>query len=295
MWRGLGINLNFTASGVDIPTQLAEIKTAGFTRVRLNIVDYNNSVGIALWKPYVRCALKLGFTKVIWGIGAGATHITAANYSNFDTALQTLATWFQAQNNPRLELQMGNEEDLHIDSGLTAAQLRSKLRDTATTLQQVYTAGPISYVSSIFVGNEIAAWTSEGIGNMDRIGFNLYGSDAVFNRSAIAVAALPRAYVGEWGTNNGYADFGNEDLYRQAIHLRQQMLINAGVTEAYFYNYMEANRKWGIKNYPITGDFRTAWPVLLGVRAWFIGNPNIAISRGNTPTRGKTPVRQRDL
>lgn len=289
----IGINLNFTASGVSIPMQLDELREHGFKKVRLNIVRYNTSqAAIDTWRGYTQYALKLGFERVIWGAGAG-TGLTSANYADYRNGILLHAEWFEAQDNSRLEFQIGNEEELHHDASLPNGTLRANLRQLATDCQAIYTKGPISYSSSIFTGNEIGAWTNEGLGGLDRIGFNLYGSDNVFAISAQAIVTNfdNKGFVSEWGTSNGYHDFNNESLYEQAINKRRKLLINSGVEEAYYYNYMESGNKWGIKMYPITGDHRIAWPVLLGVRPWFTGNPNTLVARNKTPQRNSTPNR----
>lgn len=289
----LGINLNFTAAGVSIPLQLRELQEHGFDHVRLNIIRYNTSqAAINAWRGYTRLALDMGFKKVIWGFGAG-TGLTASNYGNYASGILGQAAWFQAQNDPRLEFQIGNEEELHHDASLPNGPLRVNLRTLATQVKAIYTIGPISYSSSIFTGNEISAWKNEGLGGLDRIGFNLYGSDNVFKNSAEAIVSSfgGKGYVSEWGTNNGYIDFNNEALYQQVINKRRRMLINAGVEEMYYYNYMESDNKWGVKMYPITGNFRTAFPMVLGIRPQFTGNPNNTVIRANTPTRASTPMR----
>lgn len=286
-----GININFTANGVDIPTQLAEVKAAGFTSCRLNILDFNSS-SIESWKSYALQALKLGFSHVVFGLSAGTTGITSSNWSNFSAAVLTLAQWFYNQNDARLELQIGNELELHHDGSITNSTLRSNIRTLATSCKATCPNTVVSYASSIANGDEISSWTSEGLGGLDRIGFNLYGADSTFNTSAQALVAnfSGKAYVSEWGTSNGYLDFNDEQAYAGAINSRRKVLASTGL-ETYYYNYMESGNKWGVKAYPITGDFRLAWPCLLGVRTWFIGNPNVNVARGNVPSRSNSSSR----
>lgn len=275
-----GINLNFTASGVDIPTQLSEIYAAGFRIVRLNVIDYSNTNGITSWKGHTQVALNMGFTKVVWGMGASVTGITSSNWNNYATALQTLAQWFQSQNNSRLEFQIGNEEELHHDGSITNATLRANLRTLATTCQAIYTVGPVSYASSIANGDEISKWGSEGIGDLDYIGFNLYGSDTTFSNAANSIRPLfgTAGYVSEWGTNNGYQDYNTEQAYANAISVRGKILVRSGVEQFYYYNYMESNNKWGVKVYPDTGYYHAAWPELLASCCWKYNNSTDMVS-----------------
>lgn len=287
-----GINLNFTGAGVNIPQQLAEIKQSGFTKVRLNIIRYNVSqAGLMAWRGYTQEALKQGFSHVIWGFGTG-TGLTASNYNDYANGILEQARWFQAQNDPRLEFQIGNEEELHHDASISNATLRANLRQLSTEVKKIYTVGPISYSSSVFVGNEIQLWTNEGIGELDRIGFNLYGSEFGFRMNATAIKNNfgNRGFISEWGTDNGFQDFQNEDIFTRRIINRKRILTGLGV-DSYYYNFMESGNRWGVKMYPVTGDFRTVWPHLIDQRPWFRGNPNVKTNRGNTPLRSATPNR----
>lgn len=293
MWSGLGINLNFTGSGVDIPTQLAELYGLGFRRVRLLVIGYQ-SASLDTWKGYAESALDMGFEEVCFGISFGVgTGLGTSTQAAYLTAIDGFATWAQGVNDPRLEMHVGNEEELHHDGTMTAADVREFMRGCATAAKAIYTTGTICYCSSVANGAEIASWASEGLGDLDRIGFNLYDTLPMFtaNVAAIASGFSGSGFVSEWGTNNGYIDFNNETLYKNAIFNRQQALVNAGVTEGFYYNFMESGNKWGIKLHPITGDFREAWPSLLGIRPWFTGNPNVQITWANTPVRANTPSR----
>lgn len=289
----MGINLNFTAAGVDIPRQLRELRQYNFDVVRLNIIRYNTTQGaIDAWRGYAQYALSLGFKKVIWGFGAG-NGITSSNTAAYEAGILQQAQWFQQQNDPRLEFQIGNEEELHHDASITDAQVRAFIRQLATKVKAVYTVGKISYSSSVFIGDEYIKWSVEGLGGLDRIGFNLYGSDNFFKNCAQQIVARfgNRGFVSEWGTNEGYQDFGNEEVYFNTISRRKKALIDAGIPEAYYYNFMESGNRWGIKNYPITGAFRAAWSAVLGLRPWFNGNPNNLYQRLQNPMRSPIPPR----
>lgn len=261
-----GINLNFTAAGVDIPTQLIELKKFGFTEVRLNIIRYNTTqTAINNWRGYAKLALKMGFEKVIFGFGAGSG-ITSTNLSAYEAGILEQAVWFQAQGDPRLEFQIGNEEELHHDASVSDLQVRNFIRQLAVKVKQIY-SGTVSYSSSVFIGDEYIKWDVEGLGGLDRIGFNLYGSDNFFKLCVQQINTRfgKRAFVSEWGTNNGYQDYSSEEVYFRTIARRAKVLIEVGI-EAYFYNFMESGNRWGVKLYPITGIFRSIWSVIRGLR-----------------------------
>lgn len=285
MWAGLGINYNSSGPGTYRPQDFIFLKKLGFTKIRLQIVDYTNTGLIGLWRTIVQGALAQGFY-VIYGLTSNPTTLTSATWSSFASAVQTEAAWAQSQNTARLEFQIGNEEELHHDGSLTDAQVRANLRANAAVVKGIYTAGLVSYASSVSVRSHITDWISEGIGSMDRIGFNIYDTRPNFaiNAALIRSGFGDSAYIAEWEGDGGFEAYRNELVWASEHRARLDILRNSGITEAYHYNFLTqpaAGVQYGIKLN--TGEYRLAFAAMLERRPWYWAGqsslPRSAITR----------------
>lgn len=152
----------------------------GFRKVRIGIYKFNDTTAKANSRAAALIFKQQGFY-VIHGCGAGGTTITASNFSTgFGAECQIAAAW--AEENEMDEFQSGNEELLHIDEDtIVYDQLWSDyMKPLATTLQGIFTRGPISYAEVQGLGETSPTgwWNANGKGDFDFIGFNVYGDDS---------------------------------------------------------------------------------------------------------------------
>lgn len=278
-----------------VTADLQFLKSAGVTRLRMAYPVWNNTGGaIASCQALVQHALSMGFY-VVWGVvlqsPANATQLES--FKNY--MFGTVAPWAQSLQNPNFELAVGNEEELHCDGiTLTIATVISELSALAAAVRSVYTYGPVSYQASIL---HITQWSAQGVANLDRIGFNCYSrsaAGAAFQAGLIAAAFPGKAYVSEWGTGSGFADFQNETAWRDVIYGQRKAWQASGLPDAYYFAYRDGSfglpaDRWAVKT--VGGQFRAMAPWLLGLRPWFTGNPNSAIVRQAAPVRAHTSAR----
>lgn len=299
-WLGLGINYGHQAphspyNSTQLTADLKFLRSMGVGKIRIAYPSFDDATAtMAALKNLVQIALAMNFY-VVWGtVSSGASKTDATRWAAFkNNTLTVVAPWAQSLSNPHLELSIGNEEELHCDgTTLTTATVVSDMANLATAAQSVYTAGPISYQSPItFLNN----WVANGLGGLDRIGFNAYslGSGIGVLAGNVAAAFPGVGYLSEWGSPNGFADFKNEDFFRTVMKKQVTALKNVGI-DAYYFCYRDGSfglpaNAWAVK---MTDDnFRTATPVLFGARPWFTGDPNVAIARQAQRIRQPTHAR----
>lgn len=279
-----------------VTTDLKFLRSMGISKLRVAYPSFDDVSGtVAAIQSLVQTALGMGFY-VIWGtVSSGSSKTDATRWAAFkNNTLTVIAPWAQAQNSANLEISVGNEEELHCDgTTLTVATVVSDMASLATTVKGIYTVGKVSYQSPItFLSN----WVSNGTGGLDRIGFNAYSlGRGIGTLATNVVAAFPTiGYLSEWGSPNGFADFNNEIIWRDIMGRQIVALKASAISDAYYFAYRDGSfglpsNAWAVKM--TDSNFRVATPALFGVRRWFDGNPNTAISRSNTPSRSATSTR----
>lgn len=287
-WPALGMNYGHQAthnpySATQISADLGFLRAMGVAKLRIAFPTFDAG-GISAIQSLVQTALSMGFY-VVWGAtSSGGTPVSSSRWASFKNyVLTTLAPWAQAQQNPSLELSIGNEEELHCDgTTLTVATVVSDLAALASTVQGIYTFGPVSYQASIgFLSN----WATNGLGGLDRIGFNAYalGPVSITAHATNIVNAFPsQGYLSEWGTPNGYNDFANEALFATVIDKQLRALKTTAIPDAYYFCFRDGSfglpsNAWAIKK--TDDNWRQAAPALFSSRAWFKGSPNNAVQR----------------
>jgi hypothetical protein len=277
-----------------VAADLGFLKSMGVTKLRIAYPTFD-APGLSAIQSLVQTALTMDFY-VVWGTTAtGGTPVSNSRwaiYKNF--VVTTLAPWAQALGNPNLELAIGNEEELHCDgTTLTVSTVVADLGNLATAVQAIYTAGAVSYQSPIpFLTN----WASQGLGGLDRIGFNAYsfGAGIAVHANSIVAAFPGTGYLSEWGTPNGFTDFKNESIFNFITKKQIAALKATSIPDAYYFCYRDGSfglpaNAWAIKM--TDGNFRQAAPALFGVRAWFRGSPNVPLARNSQLARVATKTR----
>lgn len=225
-------NINLTEPGLTICLDDLEYKH-GCKLLRANGLPYTFVSGDHQQyidsKAAIEEALSRGFY-VMFGLTLNIVHTTNASQTNVTTdllgALETLATWAESLDfdsypeGAMLEIYVGNEEEDNLASNyggaanITAAKtlFRTDIRTVvATAVKAIYTKGPISYVT---YDSEWPAWVTEiatnGWGDLDRFGGNIYRNSAYVMESARSQAVLD--LVGPLNSY-GYDRFGKRRVY----------------------------------------------------------------------------------
>lgn len=299
VWSGLAMNYGHfdphnPYNTTTVANDLALLKSLGVTKLRIASPPYDSS-DMANVKTLTLQALGLGFYVVI-GTTTGTALVDLAKFIEFENYCTTdLLPWCQAQQNVNLEVHLGNEESLHTaGAGMTLADVISRLKALATTAQGIYTYGKISTTE---VSTYISDWVSAGKGDFDYMSFNCYSVGPVSIRAqadAIVAGFGANGYISEWGTPHGYQDYDSEEIWKQITKKQVNSLIASGIADAYYFTYRDGSfglitDGWALKT--STGEFRPVISTLFGIRPWFRGYPNTAVSRGNTPARANTPER----
>ena len=222
----------------------------GFTEIRVGIPDYATGA-VAVTKAAIAIAVGKG-AKVIWGVGASYTGLTAANYEAYRTAVKAAADW--AEDNGVFEFQIGNEEEAHNDDDtLTDTQLITNLKSLATEVQAIFTNGNVSYTT--MYGN-IAAWISGGKGDLDFLAWNCYkGGGGVFSDTTyknvitnlINAFGVDGTYLTELGLSYTNLDDYDEDEEVQAADLTVMIdyIKDSGIKRASYFCFYDDSRQFG--------------------------------------------------
>jgi hypothetical protein len=241
----IGINYGHqsTYNSAQVESDFTFLRSAGVTRIRIAMPNFDNTHGrIANGQDMVTRALAHGFY-VVWGVeaGLGSDTITATRWAAYkDYVLSTLVPW--ATSAGLSELCLDNESDLQVDNTtITAAQVRADIRSMAETVKACGFAGKISCSTSILQPSR-DPWLSEGIGDLDLIGWNSYDVLEYFNiRNGIVVEALgSQTYISEFGSEGGgYPDFNDETAFYNDTVSRIESMQSNEVGSGYFFCYRD--------------------------------------------------------
>lgn len=115
-WSGLGMGLFSTSNPSIFNSYIDTLLSNGFTELRIDIPNYQDTTWLAQSKDAVIRAAAKG-VNVVWGVSSYNKSnpnytITAENWPAFRQAILDNARW--AQDNGVYEFQLGNEEDMHI-------------------------------------------------------------------------------------------------------------------------------------------------------------------------------------
>lgn len=244
IWQGIGINYGYQNmyDPAVAESDFAFLKAQGVTRLRIAMGGYDSALRTANGQDMVFRALSHGFY-VLWGYSTdvGKPYLTASIWSAYkDAVINQLAPW--AQQNGLPELCIGNECDYQADgTTLTAAQVRADIRAMATTVKANGYTGKVSYNTTI-ITSYYDAWVSEGIGDLDLIGWNSYDTLTNFqNRSPLIVSNFGNTgYVSEFGCiQYGYPDYNDETLWYNDVVARIASMRNTGISAGYFFCYRD--------------------------------------------------------
>jgi hypothetical protein len=241
----IGRGVNYGHQGQNHPYDLVGqvrrdfilMRSLGITDLRIAYPPFD-SVTRPSSLVLVRMALAWGFN-VTFGLTAGGGVVTAtrwAVYKNY--VVNVFAPWAQELNNPRLQLSLGNEEELHVDG--TTIGLGTIINDVtgsfATAVKAIYTVGPISYETSDTF--RIPYRDHGTLGALDFIGFNMYRE--VNPDISVRIAATnmmiwfgSKAYISEYSTPNGYNDVSSESVWADNMATRAAIYQSVGVERFY--------------------------------------------------------------
>jgi hypothetical protein len=231
-WSGLGIGIfsidNTSAFDGYVDTLLAN----GFTSLRIDIPNYQDTSWLARSKAAVIRAIAKG-ANVTWGVTSNSLTnidyvITAENWPTYRQAILDNAQW--AQDNGVYEFQLGNEEEMHIwrhpvsitrtnnvatatfkeDHGFTAANpiliwnsnpSRFNFNGTITvTGAKIFTYpstganGPVSNPGAVYIGSMFE--------NTIRANMKSVATDvqAIFTRGNISYTSTGTYFMHKWHT-----------------------------------------------------------------------------------------------
>lgn len=228
---------------------LAYLYSKGYRTIRSQPTDPRNSTN-ARAKQVALASKRAGmYTIHSLQLNSGFLLSDWNDYINIYIPAQT--TW--AHDNNIDEISLGNEEEL----GNTApdapsdAQIKADIKTAATAIKALYPTLKISYVSAGYDAT-IDDWYTAGIGDIDYIGFNAYGSTA----SAVAKGAYifsrfgTRGWIGEFnaataGLQGGILNYSNESNWAQDVRGNLLAYVNSGLPRYCFFMYKDGgNEPW---------------------------------------------------
>jgi len=274
MWSGLGMHI-FPTSDNTYPFELSpsfgdwvdELLSNGFTQLRIDSTYWSDAGAVAISKSAVAIAVSKG-AEVIWGVGAGATTLTSANWPDFRQGILDTAQW--AQDNGVYEFQLGNEEELHNDdTTLTDVQLRTNIKAIATEVQAIFTRGNISYSCD---QGSVNSWIAIGKGDMDILAVNEYMGETTFNNNTWKTDITN--LVNAFGSNGTYlTEFSlscvsldtystDEAVQAAAVTEMIEYIKASGMERAIFFCYYDDSQPFGPEGFGVVktdGNYRLLW------------------------------------
>ena len=249
-WSGLGMGLFSTYVTSDFDEHIDDLLANGFTELRIDIPDYQDTLWLAQSKAAVKRAVAKG-VKVIWGVSSNALNntdytITAKNWSTFRQAILDAAQWAQA--NRVFEFQLGNEEEFHVDGDtMTEAQIITNLKSVATEIKAIFTRGKVSYSCA---HNYISEWIATGKGNIDILASNVYMGGTTFDDTwkteidyLVNAFGADSTYITEFNLSYRGLDYYSTDETVQAAALTEMIeyIKASGMTRAFYFCYQSDN------------------------------------------------------
>lgn len=286
LWSGLGMNIgntfNFSATypTAQVTADLATLKSAGFTKLRVALPHYTDGGGITNMQTLALAAKAAGFY-VTYGLAASA--LTSTNLSGaYQTAVYAQAAWAKA--NGIDEFQVGNEMENYIDGSLTEQQIRTWVRGAATAIKATGYTGKVSYAVGQGYSNKSAGWVSNpGLGGLDYLGINAYGDDPInsslgfeyYIDQLLTVYTKAQLYVSEFNIYHSWPAVTLSD--REILDQVGQRLaaVRARVDRADFFTWRFLNNDFSAKR--ADGTYAPFWSLLTGRDIW--ARPSTAVRK----------------
>lgn len=266
VWSGLGVN--YKGDITHAPQDAAYLYGLGINKVRIHIPNDGDTSFRA-----VAAHFKAQGFYTIYGITAGST-LTAANWNTYATSVIDEATYCEA-NAICDQFQIGNELHYKVDgSTLTTTTLRSNLRTLATSVKAVF-SGDVSYSTDV---NDYTGWISEGVGDLDKIGYHCYAnwssSGKYLNETnmttpvPLMVAAFPtKLQIDEFHVDSDSSDILAMTVETRVMYFRRMYsyLKASGATSLYVFGFVgykyQGDDGFSMKN--ISGTYNDVWDILL--------------------------------
>jgi hypothetical protein len=246
VWSGLGVNHKSPAK---IAGDSAYFRSAGVNKIRVHLPDAANVASVAYWLGVAQQWYDAGFYAIAGCSVIGGTG-SASDWTDYRNDVIAVANSIVSSNIIISEFQIGNEIELYIDgTTLTQGQLRDNIRDLAADIKQILPNILVSYTTSFY--QDYAEWASEGVGDMDMLGINVYGNISTSYSSWSAsymVGAKLATIINALGTKVFISEFGldasNDKLLRVSdnqkatwMRLLLRDIVNSGIDSAYAYMY----------------------------------------------------------
>ena len=273
-WSGLGMGIWSAWFPEDFDSWVDTLLANGFTELRVDVPDYQNTEWFTRSKAAVIRAVAKGIN-VIWGVNSNKWNnpdytITSTNWPTFRAAILSAAQW--AQDNGVFEFQLGNELEMSIDgTTLTITQLIANLKSVATEVQAIFTNGNVSYSCWQNVVSSLNPWIAAGRGNIDIIASNIYkgGSSDAYDlsyqdriASLITAFGADHTYLTEFGPSyTSLLHYSTDEAVQAAAVTEMIDYIKAsGMTRAIFFCWRHDSFGAMYEN----GTYRLLWNSLIG-------------------------------
>lgn len=243
-WSGLGINYGQqTQSGADpssyLDNDLTLLWNAGVRRIRVAMSSYTYATGVDISKTIALAAKAKGFYTV-WGVHASGRN--DGNWAAYASAINDAADWAWNSGSPRIdEFMCGNENEASWNISGTLTTPVTKILAVASDVKTNHFLGNVSYAMA--QDSLESTWRSGGIGSLDFLGYNVYGSSGSFSdfKSKILTNKATfgnKLYLSEWNLNSAWASFpADETQQTKDIADRLEWLKTVMTMPIYFHCY----------------------------------------------------------
>jgi hypothetical protein len=259
----MNIHEDYEAGSIDRDNASMDIlKANGFTQLRVYIVGWEDAWDLARSKASALRAIAKGFD-VVWGIQQVDTVITAANWAAYVTAVESAATWAQA--NGVFEFYIGNETEWHVDgTTITVDQIIVNLKAVATDVQAIFTNGNVSYSCAYYY---ISNWITAGRGDIDILASNIYrGGEGYYDdtwktyiTNLVNAFGADHTYLTEFNLSYSSLDDYSTDEAVQAAGITEMIdyIKASGMTRAIYFLWYFPGLNFGVLK--DDGTYRLLW------------------------------------
>ena len=297
--RGINYGHHWSAASYDQARARQEMKKlleSGFTVIRIVYPTFNSSTAtLNLCHDLVELALSLPFEKIIWGAVGARPSFSATQHEAHKSYLTTnLAPYAQSLNDSRLQISVGNEEEMWVNTAsLSITDLQSSLKSAMVACKNIYTIGTVDYCTA---STYQLQWYNLGLPSGCKLGMNLYyeySPVGTFKISATSMASRfgSDAYVSEYSTEAGFNDalvYGGskpEQNWSDNLALRTKILESLLPADVpiIFFCYKDGSFGVPMNRFALElsdGVHRTAWSVLTHDRT-IHARPSSIKSHGN--------------
>ena len=213
------------------------LKNGGIRHLRIALSNAAYADGVEATKLVSVDAIKKGFY-VIWGV-SHPEKLNDNNWQDYASRVRQAAQWAKEQGVN--EFQIGNELDATWNPNIQLTDPIGKIKDLASSIRGVVT--PLMTTSyAVAQDSREGEWITKGKGSLDRLAYNVYGSNGDFENFKTKIKRLrdvfkDTLYISEWNLHSNWGAFPQDENVRKTEIKKRFDWLQAQNITAYFFTF----------------------------------------------------------